>query len=246
MRLSLKTKQVAGVTLIVAMAMVVVNALYLARIARISLEESQSRGELLARSVSQAATETARPDALEASLKESRTVRVLAEAGMAYSENVTYVAITDTEGRAIVHSSPIAGGRRSLAPAEQLSAVIAAGTLAHLRAIYSDRTFEVRDTLLFDGRRRRGEADSGTIRVGLSMLLVRENLREAMEPTLLDAARRGAARAGGGDLLRAVAAAADPRAAERPHPPRARRVRRQARPAEAATSSRTSASRSTR
>ena len=52
MRLSLKTKQVAGVTLIVALAMVVVNALYLARIARISLEESQSRGELLARTMS--------------------------------------------------------------------------------------------------------------------------------------------------------------------------------------------------
>jgi signal transduction histidine kinase len=183
MRLSLKTKQVAGVTLIVAMAMVVVNALYLARIARISLEESQKRGELLARGVYQAATETARPDALEASLKESRTVRVLAEAGMAYSENVTYVAITDPAGRTILHSTPIEEGQ-VLAPAEQLSAVIAAGTLAHLRAIYSDRMFEVRDTLLFeDGN---GEAQPfGYIRVGLSMLLVRENLREEMEPTLL-------------------------------------------------------------
>ena len=183
MRLSLKTKQVAGVTLIVAMAMTVVNALYLARIARISLEESQKRGELLARGVYQAATEAARPEALQASLKESRAVRVLAEAGMAYSENVTYVVITDPEGHAIVHSTPSLEGEM-VAPAEQLSAVIAAGTLAHLRAIYSDRMFEVRDTLLFE--EGNGEARPfGFIRVGLSMLLVRENLREEMEPTLL-------------------------------------------------------------
>ena len=193
MRLSLKTKQVAGVTLIVALAMVVVNAFYLARIARISLEESQARGEMLAQTVVQAVTESvvqaasgppaASPtDALETSVKQSRTVRLLSEAGIAYAADVTYVAITDASGRAIVHSSPTLEGE-ALAPAERLSAVIAAGTLAHLRAIYSDRTFEVTETLLSeeaDGSRR----EFGAIRIGLSMLLVRENLREAMEPTL--------------------------------------------------------------
>jgi signal transduction histidine kinase/HAMP domain-containing protein len=183
MRLSIRAKQVAGVTLIVALAMVVVNALYLARIARISLEESQSRGELLARTVYQAVTESARPEALEASLQESRTIRVLAEAGMAYTENVTYVVITDPAGRALVHSSPTLEGE-VVPPAEQLSSVIAAGAVSHFRAIYSDRTFEVRETLLSEepgGQRR----EFGSIRVGLSMLLVRANLREAMEPTLL-------------------------------------------------------------
>lgn len=182
MRLSLKTKQVAGVTIIVGLALVVVNALYLARIARISLEESQSRGELLARTVYQAATEAAFPQASVEALQQSASVRVLVEAGMAFSENVTYVAITDAEGRAIVHSSPVLVGE-PLPPAEELAALIGGGPMAHLRAIYSDSTFEVRERLVA-GDEGGGSREFGAIRVGLSMLLVRENLREAMEPTL--------------------------------------------------------------
>ncbi len=186
MRLSLKAKQVAGVTTIVLLAMVVVNALYLARIARISLEESQSRGELLARTVYQAATTaaaaTGAPVSTTEALQRSDGVRVLVEAGMAFSENVTYVVITDTEGRAIVHSSPVLVGE-PLAPAEELATVIAGGAPAHLRAIYSDRTFEVRERLVADDGPG-GLREFGAIRVGLSMLLVRENLREAMAPTL--------------------------------------------------------------
>lgn len=181
MRLSLKAKQVAGVTTIVGLALVVVNALYLARIARISLEESQSRGELLARTVYQAATTTAGPQATAEALQRNDGIRVMVEAGMVFSENVTYVAITDTAGRAIVHSSPVLVGE-PVPPAEELSTVIAAGLLAHLRAIYSDGTFEVRERLVAnDGT---GAQEFGAIRVGLSMLLVRENLREAMAPTL--------------------------------------------------------------
>lgn len=182
MRLSLKAKQVAGVTIIVALAMVVVNALYLAQITRISLDESLSRGDLLARTVYQAVNEAISPDATTTSLQESAAVRVLVEAGMAFSANVTYVVITDAEGRAIVHSSPVLVGE-VVAPAEELGTVIDGGTLAQLRAIYSDRTFEVRERLIAeDGSGNVREF--GAIRVGLSMLLVRENLREAMAPTL--------------------------------------------------------------
>ncbi len=181
MRLSLRTKQVAGVTAIVALSMVAVNALYLARIARISLEESQSRGELLARTVYQTATVLTGSQATAEALRENEAVRVLVESGMAFSENVTYVAITDAGGRAIVHSSPVLAGEL-VPPAEELATVIAGGLLAHLRAIYSDRTFEVRERLVAgEGGATR---EFGAIRVGLSMLLVRENLREAMAPTL--------------------------------------------------------------
>ena len=70
--------------------------LYLDRIARISLEESRSRGELLALTVYQAATEAAAPEVTAASLQAEPVIRVLVQAGMAYSDNVTYVAITDT------------------------------------------------------------------------------------------------------------------------------------------------------
>ena len=48
MRLSIKTKQVAGVTSIVGLAVVVLSGFYLASLARIRLEESRARGKLLA------------------------------------------------------------------------------------------------------------------------------------------------------------------------------------------------------
>ena len=51
--------------------------------------------------------------------------------------------------------------------------------VAQLRAIYSDRTFEVRERLLLGG------ADFGAIRVGLSMLLVRDELARALRPAIL-------------------------------------------------------------
>jgi signal transduction histidine kinase len=181
-RLSLKAKQVAGVTTIVALALVAVNAVYLTRIANISLEESKSRGELLARTVYQAATQAASAEATASSLQANAGIRVLVEAGMAFSANVTYVAITDTSGTALVHSSPVLVGER-VPQAEELAAVIEAGTLSQLRAIYSDRTFEVREKLLA-GAPDATPREFGAIRVGLSMLLVRENLRKAMAPTL--------------------------------------------------------------
>ena len=81
-------------------------------------------------------------------------MRVLAEAGMAYSQNVTYVAIADAAGRAPSSTARPRSRARCVPPAERISAVLAAGTLAQLRAIYSDRTFEVRETLLVEEGRR--------------------------------------------------------------------------------------------
>ena len=57
MRLSIKTKQVLGVTSIVGLAVVVLSGFYLASLARIRLEESQARGELLANAIYQRARE---------------------------------------------------------------------------------------------------------------------------------------------------------------------------------------------
>ena len=48
MRLGIKGKQVLGVTSIVGAVVVVLSLLHLARLARVSLEESQARAELLA------------------------------------------------------------------------------------------------------------------------------------------------------------------------------------------------------
>ena len=50
-RMTLKARQVAGVTLVVGLAVIAMGAIHLVWIARFSLEESAARGELLARTV---------------------------------------------------------------------------------------------------------------------------------------------------------------------------------------------------
>ena len=51
MRLGIKGKQVLGVTSIVVVVVVVLSAMNLARLARVSLDESHARAELLANAI---------------------------------------------------------------------------------------------------------------------------------------------------------------------------------------------------
>ncbi len=61
-----------------------------------------------------------------------------------------------------------------MAAQEDLAPLMRAGTLAQLRAVYSDRTFEIHQPMLA------GESEFGSIRIGVSTLLVRSELRDAL------------------------------------------------------------------
>jgi signal transduction histidine kinase len=181
MSLSLRARQVAGVTAIVGLVVVALSGLHLARIARTSLEESLARGELLARTVFQQAAAVARPEDPEAALRDDPGIRSILQAGIAYSPNVTYAAIVDTHDIAIAHSSPVL--EQQVLPAQpSLRALLGQGVVAQLGAIYSDRTFEVRERLLMN------DAEFGAIRIGMSMLLARGEVEAALRPALVSAA----------------------------------------------------------
>jgi signal transduction histidine kinase len=180
MFLSLRARQVAGVTAIVALTVVALSSLHLAQTARASLEGSLARGELVARTVFQQAAAVAGPGDLYGVLREDPGIRSILQAGLAYSPNVTYAAIVDTHDVAVAHSSPVLEGQ-VLPPQPSLRALIDEGVLAQLRAIYSDRTFEVRERLLMN------EAEFGAIRVGMSMLLARGEVQAALRPALATA-----------------------------------------------------------
>jgi signal transduction histidine kinase len=180
MRLSLKTKQVAGVTLIVGLVVVALSALHLAWIARASLGESAVRGELLARIVFQQVNTIARREDPLASLARDPGIRSILEAGLAYSPNVTYVAVVDRAGLAVAHSSPVLEGQ-PVPEQPDIRGLLARNLYEQLSAIYSDRTFEVSEPLLL------GRDQIGAIRVGLSMLLVRSEIRRALGPAAVTA-----------------------------------------------------------
>jgi signal transduction histidine kinase len=173
--LSIKARQVAGVTSLVGAVVVAVSALHLSSLARISLQETASRGEMLARAIYQRAREVV-PNAADpyAALRQDPGLRSLLQSAAAYSKNVTYAAIVDTGGMAVAHSFPELEGQ-ALAPQGDLDTLQKAGAVAQFQAIYSDSTFELRQPLVWGD-----DKAFGAIRIGVSPLLVRSELQQAL------------------------------------------------------------------
>jgi len=172
--LTIKTRQVLGVTLLVGVVVAVLSAVHLATLARLSLEETESRSVLLANAVFQRASEVVpgTPDPYEA-LRQDPGLRSILQSSIAYSKNVTYAALVDTAGLAVAHSFRGLEGR-PLPIQAQLQDVTRSSMLGLMRAVYSDRILEVRQQLRF------GERDFGAIRIGVSTLLVRSDLHRAL------------------------------------------------------------------
>jgi signal transduction histidine kinase len=182
MRLSIKAKQVAGVTTIVGLAVAILSAFYLSSLARVRLEESQARGDLLANAIFHRAREVVadsqEQDPLTA-LKTDDGLRSILEASV-YSKNVTYAAIVDVHGVAVAHSDT-GLVYTTIATAPELHALLTAGPLTQIRAIYTagGKTFEVREPLLL------GNTQFGSIRIGVSTLLIQSDLDQALRPAII-------------------------------------------------------------
>ncbi|HEV3217192.1 MAG TPA: ATP-binding protein [Vicinamibacterales bacterium] len=178
MRPSLTTKQTAAVTLLIAVSMTVVSIENTANLARVGLEDTRRTGDLMARLIYQRSRETiATGSDPHQALRADQGIRSLLESTAAYSRNVIYAAIVDTHDVAIAHSFPAFEGRR-LDPQERLATVLNKGPLAQIRAIYADSTLEIVQPLQL------GDSPFGAIRIGLSPVLIRNELRDALAPML--------------------------------------------------------------
>ena len=177
MRLGIKGKQVLGVTTIVGTIVVVLSLMHLARLAQVSLDESRSRAELLARAIYHRAREVVGTgtDPYQA-LRTDPGLRSILESSL-YSKNVTFAAIADTNGIAVAHADQTFEGK-PLAVGDSLDLLMARSPLAQLRAIYSGegRNLELRQPLL------RGDTEFGSIRIGVSTLLIRRDLDSSLGP----------------------------------------------------------------
>lgn len=181
MRVSLKTKQVAGVTSLVGLVVIVLSLMHLTKLARVSLEESQSRGELLSHAIFQRASDIVpRSSNPYQALREDPGIRSILESAIAYSKNTTYAAILDPQRIAIAHSYPGQEGR-VLPPQEDLNSLLEKGYLAILEAVYTVRTYEIRQPLLL------GSREFGSIRIGVSTLFIQSELRDALAPAAFTA-----------------------------------------------------------
>ena len=184
--MSIKGRQVAGVTTLVVVIVAVLSAFHLATLARLSLQESASRGDLLRQAIFQRAREVVPASARETgasmqaayeALQKDGGIRSLLESSVGYSRNVTYAAIVNRDGIAIAHSFKTQEGQK-MPDQQDLSALVERNALALLRAVYSDRTYETREPLLF------GDQEFGSIRIGISMVLVQDELGQALRQAL--------------------------------------------------------------
>jgi signal transduction histidine kinase len=176
MRLGIKGKQVLGVTSLVGVVVVVLSVLHLSRLARVSLEESRARAELLANAIYHRAREVAEGEDLAKALREDPGLRSILESSL-YSKHLIFAAIADVQGHAIVHGDRSLEGQ-PLPEGEDLSKVLERPPLEQLSDIYmgEGQTLVLKHPLL------RGNTEFGSIRVGVSTLLIRDDLIRSLGP----------------------------------------------------------------
>jgi signal transduction histidine kinase len=174
-RLGIKAKQVVGVTSIVGVIVVALSLTHLAGLARVSLDESHARAALLQNAIfhraRQVVAEAANP---HQALKDDPGLRSILESSL-YSNNVTFAAIVDVRGIAIAHADPSLEGQVLRAGAS-LDSLLSRSSWSLLMALYAGegRDLELRQPLLLSN------TDFGSIRIGVSTVLIRSDLYESV------------------------------------------------------------------
>ena len=167
MRLSLKQKQVLGVTLMVALIVIALSLLHLNTTAGVLLAESRDRFELFASSVySQAAAAITTQETAYNDVRTSKYVQSALQSAL-YSQDTLDASIVDPTGVVIASSDPAQVGQ-TVPHRPQLNDLIAQNGIARLRAIYSSNS-----NIEWTQPMAVGDQPFGEFRIGLTMALVR-------------------------------------------------------------------------
>ncbi len=176
MPLSIKQKQVLGITTIVVLIVVALSLLQIGTLVRVLLEQATLRAELVSTGVFHqtrdvlVSRETAYQD-----IRSSPTVLSALESAM-YSPEVLYAAIVDRTRTVIASNDPSQVGR-TLPAGEDLPRLVAANGYEQVRAVYTEgRTLEWRQPLSL------GDEPFGEICIGLSTILIRQELDRSLVP----------------------------------------------------------------
>ena len=180
MRVGIKAKQIAAVTAIVGLAVVALSAVHVTRLARVVLHESQARGELLANAIFHRAREVVviAPADPYAALRSDPGLRAILESSI-YGESVTGAAILDTQAIVRASSDPTQEVK-PLPPRADMASLVNASSLEQLRVIYSQdgRTLDVQRQMSL------GDEAFGSIRIGVSTVLMRQELDASLRPAV--------------------------------------------------------------
>src|SRR5262245_46464801 len=151
MRLGIKGKQVLAVTSNLSVVVVTLSLLHLTTLARVGLEESKSRAELVAAAIIHRASAVVADGADPYSaLQADPGLRSILEAAQAYSKHVTFAAIADPQGLAVMHADRTFE-KMLIPPGDDLDELLSQPAWSQLRALYkgSGLTLELTQTLYF-------------------------------------------------------------------------------------------------
>jgi signal transduction histidine kinase len=176
---SIKAKQVAGVTTLVVLVVAGMTAVQMASLTRVRIEETASRAAQLKDAILHRAGEVVRagdPDSYKALREDGglRSILYSAVTNQPDTNTMLYAAIVDTEGVAVAHSTPAAEG----APVPELGDLTTfknASALEQVQAVLEERRFELREQILL------GDKDFGGIRIGASTLLIRGEIIKTLQ-----------------------------------------------------------------
>jgi len=180
MGLTLRAREVLAITAVVLLVVAVATVTHLASVAWITLRAAADEGELLARQLFHQSARVIAASRLTSpvALRRDPGIRALLEGMVGYSPTVVYAAIVDPAGRAVVHSNP-AWEESILPPRESIETVRAWGTLRMIGAMLAEpQIYEAQLPM------RIGEQPFGTVRVGISTSLLRQELAQAVVRSL--------------------------------------------------------------
>lgn len=175
--MGIKAKQVAGVTTLVVVVVAVLSGYHLATLARLSFQDTASRGQMLAQAIFQRVFEVVAQGGANPyeALRADGAIRSMIDSSSANWPNVTTVAIVNKDGVAVAHNFTSLEGQ-PMAKQEDFAPLATGRALDQFRAVYSDRTFEITLPMRDESRNE----NFGEIRIGVSTTLIRRELRDAI------------------------------------------------------------------
>lgn len=184
MRISVRTKQVVGVTAIVFAVVAFLGGYYIFRLADVLISETHSRAEMVAKGVFQRITQLALDGGdLREKITTDAGLQNMLEAAM-YAPNMLYATVVHQDGTILAYHDRSVVGEVTLPPSEEIQVLMQASYLQKVRAIYSDGlNHEVRYPMVLDTGS--GPQPFGAIRVGVTTLLLRDQIEEALKPALI-------------------------------------------------------------
>ena len=181
MSLGLRGRQVAALGVAVLLVVAGSTIAHLASVARVALRGAVEEGELLARQLYHQSSRVVAdsPQADPTLIQRDPGIRAMLEGIVGYSHTVVYAAIVDPTDRILAHSNPKLDGEL-LPPQESLDQVKTWWTLRTVASLLKGpHVYEAQVPM------RLGDKPFGTVRVGVSTSLLRQELARAALSSLL-------------------------------------------------------------